>query len=79
MPGSIAVHAAIFAAGALVGGGIAAAVANRNLQPKIQPPITSVDVPSKGAGPVAIPSKSAVLKYGNPGIVQLYSDYHPSS
>ena len=67
MPGSVGVHAAIFAAGALVGGGIAAAVANRNLQPKIQSPIANADMTGKGVGPVVVPS---VLKYGNPGIAQ---------
>lgn len=66
MPSSIAIHAAIFTAGAVVGGGIAAAVANRKGRPT-QP--LSVQTTDKGNQAVALtaPAGLPVLKYGNPG------------
>ncbi|KAJ8519877.1 hypothetical protein ONZ45_g3236 [Pleurotus djamor] len=80
MAGSVFVHAAVFAAGALVGGGVAAAVASKKREFPVvaqntqmtspRPPIIEV-----GPGGVATLSPAAgtgtvlapPLKYGNPG------------
>ncbi|KAF8737135.1 hypothetical protein AX14_013413 [Amanita brunnescens Koide BX004] len=72
MPASVAIHAAVFTAGALIGGGITAAVVNRNRlqqQPKLpdhELPSPAMDVITTGR-PGALTVASGVLKYGNPG------------
>ena len=69
MPASVAIHAVVFTAGALIGGGITATVVNRNRQqqqPKLpdhEPPPPAMDVITTGR-PGAL---TGVLKYGNPG------------
>ena len=72
MPGSVVVHAAVFTAGALLGGGIAAAVAHRNQQQLGRPsPIIEVDTTGKGtlsSTTGALTVASGTLKHGNPGI-----------
>ena len=64
MPGSAVVHAAVFTAGALLGGGIAAVVSCRKDQQ--QPVFLSRSAPHQPAT-VMEHQSSAVLKYGHPG------------
>ncbi|PFH46115.1 hypothetical protein AMATHDRAFT_70601 [Amanita thiersii Skay4041] len=81
MPGSVVVHAAVFTAGALLGGGVAAAIANRRSQLALPPPPHTPQVPTKQvpvmdvdvrgrikvAEPSPLPVAHEVLRYGNPG------------
>ncbi|KAJ3563184.1 hypothetical protein NP233_g9101 [Leucocoprinus birnbaumii] len=84
MPGSAVVHAAVFTAGALLGGGIAAAVTSRKNQQVSALPTRPVPVPvpatpqptapvvhvgRTGAPAITESQELAVLKYGNPGPV----------
>jgi endonuclease G len=85
MPGSAVVHAAVFTAGALLGGGIAVAVTSkRNLQHPVLPtrpaplpvPIPAprqeqTSVPPTFVGKDMIPSPA--LRYGNPGEWYVFS------
>jgi endonuclease G, mitochondrial len=78
MPSSVLVHAAVFAVGATVGGGIATVLAKQreklaNTTAKnasILAPVVEVD--ARGApqisGVPAVPFVSPILKYGNPGM-----------
>ncbi|KAG6820785.1 hypothetical protein H0H93_011550 [Arthromyces matolae] len=80
MPGSYLIRAAFFAAGAVVGGGLTAAIAGRN-QPRASltplspsstlPPIVELDQEGKAQlREISVPSEgvtSRFLKYGNPG------------
>jgi endonuclease G len=76
MPGSAVVHAAVFTAGALIGGGVAAVVTSRRNQQQAPTLPTRVSP----AVPVPVPLQqqttvvrvggaevSPVLRYGNPG------------
>ncbi|GLB35167.1 putative DNA/RNA non-specific endonuclease [Lyophyllum shimeji] len=79
MPGSTIVRAAIFAAGAVIGGGVATAVASRKQTPPRPSPAAStgpapvVELEHTGKpklqDPSVVPSTvvSTALKYGNPG------------
>ncbi|KAG9318149.1 hypothetical protein JVU11DRAFT_222 [Chiua virens] len=68
------IHAACFAVGAVVGGGVATVVSSRKLQStptRPQPPAV-VDLDRKGDAQIStavatIPTTSAVLRHGNPG------------
>ncbi|KIM49006.1 hypothetical protein M413DRAFT_92795 [Hebeloma cylindrosporum] len=76
MPSAVIVHAAVFTAGALLGGGIAAAVSNKNksasalpsAKPASSPPVIGLDASGKASmsTQLTVPPHS-VLKYGNPG------------
>lgn len=69
MPASAAIHAVVFTAGALIGGGITAAVVNRQQRPILPhhvPPPPAMDVITTGQ-----PGALGVLKYGNPGARKL--------
>ncbi|TFK25030.1 mitochondrial nuclease [Coprinopsis marcescibilis] len=79
MPGVTIIHAAVFTAGALVGGGIAAAVSSRKQVPAALPPRPAshpiIEVGDRGRPQVAtrseiVPWQAALppaLKNGNPG------------
>ncbi len=79
MPGSTVVHAAVFTAGALLGGGIAAAVTHRKNQQipptRPAPVLAPVSTPAVQVGVSGKPNfvgtegllVSPVLKYGHPG------------
>ncbi|EMD38664.1 hypothetical protein CERSUDRAFT_113839 [Gelatoporia subvermispora B] len=80
MPSSTIMHAAVFAVGAIVGGGVATAVSSRRRQVPMTPPVAvkATDSPSplvdvQQSGATALQTMSpvmmdtAVLKYGNPG------------
>jgi len=82
MPSAVIVHAAVFTAGALLGGGIAAAVSNKNKSastlpsahiptPGPSPPVIGLDASGKASmsTQLTVPPQfpSPVLKYGNPG------------
>lgn len=74
MPAGTIVHAAFFAVGALVGGGVAAAVATGRRQAPVAPPTqpTQPVLDVKGGTVTQVGSLSQivlppVLKYGNPG------------
>lgn len=83
MPSAAIVHAAVFTAGALLGGGLAVAVANKNKHTATAPYTPAPRPDERVAGPVigldtygrtniskelSITSNlPAVLKYGNPG------------
>lgn len=82
MPGSAAVHAAVFTAGALLGGGIAAIVTSKknqqfpaNFPTRPAPVLAPVPAPVVQVGIHGQPqligadgvSVSPVLKYGHPG------------
>jgi endonuclease G, mitochondrial len=83
MPSGAAVHAAVFAFGALVGGGVAAAAVSsrkRELQPAVPVPASKPIAPTPpiiqsnahGQPMLVAPAASSVLldsvlKYGNPG------------
>lgn len=79
MSGSSMIRTAIFAAGALVGGGVATIISNRKQPvPSVtRPPVAStapiIDVDESGktrladAGLASLNVVSTVLKYGNPG------------
>ncbi|PPQ63189.1 hypothetical protein CVT24_005734 [Panaeolus cyanescens] len=79
MPGSAIVHAAVFTAGAVIGGGIAAVITNQKHQktaPVIPPPQTPSPViglntatkaPQISKDLTVASSLHPVLKYGNPG------------
>ncbi|KAF8894441.1 hypothetical protein BD779DRAFT_1609201 [Infundibulicybe gibba] len=78
MPGSTLVRAAIFTAGALVGGGVATALSNRRSQqtivavPSPNGPRPVIEVGPSGRTHITQPEASLslvpqVLKYGNPG------------
>jgi endonuclease G len=67
MPSSAIVHAAVFTAGALLGGGIAAAV-SRNQRPRTPAPVIDVDPTGKTKLSVVPRSDLPVLKYGHPGM-----------
>jgi len=80
MPASVAIHAAVFTAGVLLGGGITAAVASKNRQQQrlsdhapLPPAMDIVTTTQPGALTVT----SGVLKYGNPGARQ-FSRLHTS-
>jgi len=80
MTGTALVRAAIFAAGALVGGGVATIISSKRQSPRpssqAQGAIVDLDEAGKtrmsGTGTVVarINPLSAVLKYGNPGKVR---------
>jgi len=87
MPNSVFLHAACFAAGAVVGGGLATAVASKKRSPStvdsrtsstIIPPVVEI-----GAGgnaritnaAAAMVLASPVLKYGNPGMYISHLQY----
>ncbi|KAL0947314.1 hypothetical protein HGRIS_013433 [Hohenbuehelia grisea] len=73
MPGSAVVHAAVFAAGAVIGGGIAAAVTSRRrVAVPVQTQAPIVEVGAAGHAEIAKHVSAGtllppVLKYGNPG------------
>lgn len=82
MPSAVIVHAAVFTAGALLGGGIAAAVSNKNKsasalpsaqisKPGPSPPVIGLDASGRASmsTQLTVPPQfpSPVLKYGNPG------------
>lgn len=77
MPGSALIHAVVFAAGALVGGGVAAAISGSRKQQQLSIPTPAqprpvVDIGPSGATQISsVPSvvtlPSSVLKYGHPG------------
>lgn len=73
MPASVAIHAAVFTAGVLLGGGITAAVANRTRQqqrqiaPDYAPLPPAMDIVTTAQPGAVTPG---VLKYGNPGARQ---------
>lgn len=72
MPSSAIVHAAIFTAGALLGGGIAAAV-SRNQRPgpgQVRTPAPVIDIDPTGKTKLSVVPRSdlPVLKYGYPGM-----------
>jgi endonuclease G len=83
MTGTALVRAAIFTAGALVGGGVAAVISNKKQIPvytpvpssQVPPPIVEVDRTGKARFqepqgtlvPAAHGTLSRALKYGNPG------------
>jgi len=75
MPASVAIHAAVFTAGVLLGGGITAAVASRNREhhrlvaPDHAPLPPVMDIVTT-TQPGALTVASGVLKYGNPGARQ---------
>jgi endonuclease G len=76
MPSSAIVHAAMFTAGALLGGGIAAAVSSRQrpAQDRI-PAIIDVDPTGKTKMSPSLVARSdlpPVLKYGHPGTLNFY-------
>lgn len=80
MPSATIVHAAVFAVGALVGGGVATAVSARNRRDMLPPvpaqsapapPVIHVK-PGQGTQMQTAPGQvvkvdTSVLKYGNPG------------
>ena len=79
MASSTIVHAAVFAVGAIVGGGVATAVASRNKSQVVPPPATApppmMDMKGKTQAVMIKPppgalvqTDTAVLKYGNPGV-----------
>lgn len=81
MPNSAIVHAAVFTAGALLGGGIAAAV-SRNQRPgqttpipgQVRTPAPVIDVDLTGRTMLSTVLRSdlpLVLKYGHPGMFYL--------
>ena len=61
MASSTIVHAAVFAVGALVGGGVATAVASRS---RVPPPSSSVPVPAPVQRPAALPVPMLDTKEG---------------
>lgn len=79
MPGSVVIHAAVFTAGALLGGGIAVAIANKKSEQTIPirssvvvapapRPVLEVDAAGKAkVTDTAFALLPPVLKYGNPG------------
>ncbi|KAF8636537.1 hypothetical protein AX17_003349 [Amanita inopinata Kibby_2008] len=80
MPASVVVHAAVFTAGALIGGGVAAALTNRKSQTwgssatstLVSPPTPTIGVDASGKvklGDAALSVTPSVLKYGSPGPV----------
>ena len=81
MTGATLVRAAIFAAGAIVGGGVATIISSKRQSPRpssqTQGAIVDLDEAGKtrmgGAGTAVAPKNplSAVLKYGNPGEVRI--------
>jgi len=64
MPGFTVIHAAVFTAGALLGGGIATVVSSRKNQQ--QPAFLSRSAPHHPV-PLTEHHSSLVLKYGHPG------------
>ena len=80
MPSSTIVHAACFAVGALVGGGVATAISASSSKRAVPVPVPAessrgpiVDItPSTGTTTLTVPNgvvqqESAILKHGNPG------------
>ena len=72
MPSAIIVHAAVFTTGALLGGGIAAAISNKSKSASApSPPIVGLDASGNASmsAQLTVPPRfpSPVLKYGNPG------------
>lgn len=63
MPGSIIVRAAIFTAGAVVGGCIATAVSNNQSRPAA----VELDGTGKTTISTELSNQLPILKYGNPG------------
>ena len=61
-------HAAFFAVGALVGGGLATAIASERRRPSSPPALAAVQVGPRGALQMA----QDALKYGNPGVCGLF-------
>lgn len=88
MPGSVMIHAAVFAAGALLGGGIAAVVTSRKTEQLVPTrssmvvstprPVLEVDAAGKAKVlDTAIALLPPVLKYGNPGNkLEMYFIWH---
>ena len=76
MPSTVIVHATVFAAGALLGGSIAAAISSKNAgtpRPQIntQPAIVGIDTAGRAkiVNDLAVtPSLPVALKHGNPGL-----------
>ena len=76
MPGAAIIRAAIFTAGAVVGGCVVTAVANnrnRPVTPKSDPPqpVTGLDATGKTEISTEVTETSGllpILKYGNPGV-----------
>lgn len=84
MPANVFVHAAVFTAGALIGGGVAATVARRQSlvppkpqaviiepTPRPRPPIIEISSGGKAAVTdlaLSVPAIPPVLKYGHPGM-----------
>ncbi len=91
MPSVTIVHAAVFAVGALVGGGVATAVTSRRrdvLPPKpvpipallpIQPPLVDMKAGEgtlmKAPPGATVQVDTAVLKYGHPGTSPMFECY----
>ncbi|KDR81381.1 hypothetical protein GALMADRAFT_134826 [Galerina marginata CBS 339.88] len=75
MPSSVIIHAAVFTAGALIGGGIAAALSNKAEIPRpivVSPPSPIVGLDPRGKATISKELTVAAnfplaLKYGNPG------------
>jgi endonuclease G len=72
MTSSTLVHAAVFAVGAVVGGGIATVVGRKSQQPlpAYVPPTPIIEVGTTGTATISanVGGISPVLTYGNPGI-----------
>lgn len=79
MPGSAIVHAAVFTAGAVLGGGIATVITNKKHQKAVSavPPTTpapviglntSTKAPQISTDLTVASSLHPVLKHGNPGM-----------
>jgi len=80
MPSSVVVHAVVFTAGALIGGGIAAAVSSKQRPSQIpahlKPPGPVIDVDITGKTKISADTTvrselASVLKYGHPGVFYL--------
>lgn len=73
MSGTTLVRTAIFAAGALVGGGVATLLSNGKQASRPSPvastvpPLVKIDKAGKTSIVAPLSAASAVLKYGNPG------------
>lgn len=71
MPSTVIIHATVFAAGALLGGGIAAAISSKNAATsRTQPAIVGIDTAGRAkivTDLAVVPSLPVALKHGNPG------------
>jgi hypothetical protein len=74
MPSSTIIHAVVFTAGAVVGGGVAAVFANTRRHEIMQSAATSgSSTLAKGTAHTSTFPISNVLKYGNPGVWLKYA------